>query len=1309
MRRVAFSGLVSLVCFVIACDGAFDDKRATAERGSLGEEVYGVLCDRIGGQSLREDLTGESFYKMCHKVDGAYQTQVDAARLPKLDPEAKDEKGQRVPIEQQEASRARSIGAVESFAKQRGKLVAALDFAMPDIDIDAKDLGNEDGEASCGPSPAGFAAFYDELSAMLGRFTDLYNDGTIPYSTRSLATVTQAFAKETEAQKAYARMSTRKGYRPPELALGVVRPMGTYPQLRDLSNAMLGVISNDSKPYDPNPQRDGDGRRIPVPGAAYDQFSKLLEASNLELRNAKASAPTTALTLLPDGTAGRSVLSRPRTALEIAQTLALAQDNAFGGGMPRYIVKRDARGYAVVNLQNGSVPAPFVDMNGDKLPDVAPGGGFVTTDGKLAPTPFVDIETPQDFKRDSSGRPSLGTSLAYEYIDTSNTFMAGLMGDMKRLANPDAGDNEGTIMDLAAGLPIAMGTRESATRRYEDGGEITYSGVQAASAPVLDMVYALSQLMGERSFDESLVLVKQLFISKQAELARVIAAGMAARNAALADNNAKIPLASTLWDDILEPVGDIAADKSLYAGKTLLEDVVESMADDDVVGVGAAFSGFAQYRDKISYNRSNLNGPAFNQTLNRVGGPASPIDRTKPDSGDNRSIMQRFLQLLADTDGVSTCNKAGGVVHARLAGINLTVPLFGGSYKECEVYMIPDLGHFYMQSIVGEARFYIRDVKLREGQFAGLGAASTDLIEGSSGITGFWTSGRDMRPRPEWNNRFVHFDLDNDSKAPGAVNYRTNHFLTDLASIPGTNFCTERTIADPCKGNEASCFPNPADNNMWPDGRVRGLRDCAVPDRLNERHKDTLFTLENFNFYKSMAPIMRPFVNHKREDIFVRMATAFSNHWQTDKGTASECTQPRKGAPCFKDGASSYEALLTEMLSGDLFPALNSLVKAARAITVPRCTAVGANGVCTATTNVPGLQVLTEMTRAAADPSYAKQLNLKDRNGSVTAKRNDGKTYAQTTPLLMLANAFGDIDREHAKWIAANPGDTARKETFVRGRSALADAYFRTEGTGATASFGNKSVPKIVPIGVDVMRSQLWARCPKSFSPPYERCAWARDTLPKDAADALTGPLVATGIDLVDGVRRDPNARREMLRLMRYMTDTGSPNDAFTATLTSGLDVLQILRDEENLVPFLKVVASATSASVKDGNGRVVEKSLVDAQLALLGKISGKAFDQNSKQICKSELDPNQILPQVIAKMVTPMNTPGLEGKTPMEVLIDVVADVNRSEPSQEKPRLDETDYLSISNNVVDFLLSRERGMEQFYEIVRKGTIREKE
>src|SRR5207302_71216 len=80
------------------------------------------------------------------------------------------------------------------------------------------------------------------------------------------------------------------------------------------------------------------------------------------------------------------------------------------------------------------------------------------------------------------------------------------------------------------------------------------------------------------------------------------------------------------------------------------------------------------------------------------------------------------------------------------------------------------------------------------------------------------------------------------------------------------------------------------------------------------------------------------------------------------------------------------------------------------------------------------------------------------------------------------------------------------------------------------------------------------------------------------------------------------------------------------------------------------------------------------------------------------EADPNQILPQILARLVTPMKDgTGHLTQTPLEVIIDVIADVNRQDPSLTS-KLQSPDYGAIAAQVSDFLMNKQFGLEQFYE-----------
>jgi len=238
-----------------------------------------------------------------------------------------------------------------------------------------------------------------------------------------------------------------------------------------------------------------------------------------------------------------------------------------------------------------------------------------------------------------------------------------------------------------------------------------------------------------------------------------------------------------------------------------------------------------------------------------------------------------------------------------------------------------------------------------------------------------------------------------------------------------------------------------------------------------------------------------------------------------------------------------------------------------------------------------------------------------------------------------------------------------------------------------------------------MLRAQLLAHCPTAFTPPYAKCTWARDELPKKAEETLAGPLASTGIDMMEAIRADKDGRRELGVLMQYLLDAGSKNDALASMLASANDVVQVLRDDANLVPLMHVLASAIDASIKDADGRVKQKSLVDAQMALLARVSGKYFDKDGTQICKREIDPNQVLAVALGNLVTPIANGSFKGQSPLEVIADVIADVNRNDPTQPyEGTLKRDDYAVVSEAVVDFLTNKERGLEQFYEVIRQGT-----
>ena len=433
---------------------------------------------------------------------------------------------------------------------------------------------------------------------------------------------------------------------------------------------------------------------------------------------------------------------------------------------------------------------------------------------------------------------------------------------------------------------------------------------------------------------------------------------------------------------------------------------------------------------------------------------------------------------------------------------------------------------------------------------------------------------------------------------------------------------------------------------------------------------------------------------------------ALYRHWGDAQGTADECTlsvdPTQTYKQCSKDGLVTYEPLLGQNFAGDLIPALHDLEPQLESVTIPHCTATAAtamnpSGVCTAEQSYDGITVLANATRALVDPKQALAVGLKDRHGTVTAPRNDGSHNPQVTPIYLLVDALNAMDAAFAA-APTTPADD-RLSQWRLARSQLVDQFLAIDGSGAGSSFDNAAIPKFAPTLIDALRSQILAQCPTTTTPPYARCAWARDTLTSELTTVVHGPVFAGTMDLLEAFRTDPTARAQMGTMLQYLLDSASENEALPSLLATANDLIQVMKDDTNLVPLYQALAPALVPSTLDSEGQFVQKNAIDASLALLGRISGRAYDTSGHEICSAELDPNQILAFALQNLVTPVAS----GQAPLQTIMDAIGDVNRGDPSQTTA-LGATDYANIADNVSSFLIDPASGLEQFYAVVRNGT-----
>ena len=1232
----------ALLLLCCACGPTeLDTTRLPSPSTTLGEDLFGVVCDRMGAQLLPEDLTGASFRDVCHRgTDGEYARGVDTTRLlPGV-------------------AQAEALARMETLARHRPRVVAALDALLPDTLVPVKDVSSTALALTCGPATPEQARLHEELASLLERMTAMYGDGTLPDTTRELGTWLESFARSAEATQAWAEQDARQGYQPRERVLGALRPLLAYPDMRDLLDAGTRALA------------PGDS-----PGPVRPAFTSIQEVVHHTLRTLESGETRSSVSITHDALEQRDLPSRPRTPGEWLSTLLLTE-TGLASSTPVLVPRIDRRGVAVVN----SVGAPFTDANADGLPDVDGLGRFVPGGSSPVPLPFFVPGVAESVTRDANGRAlaAPGGPPLYAYVDARRTLLGQLVSEVPPMLATEGTPPRSTVTELLDGLHVLWGPRDgskSSTRTYPPV-TVAYDAFHGDEAPLLDLLHVGAQWLGQPAADDPLQVLRALVMDHPGDVARLVALLRTLSRTADAHPEARLKEGNTLRDDLVDVLVEISREPGM------LEELLEALARPDSQGLGPMLASFLEHRDRIDYDRDALNGAPRNLSTGDHSPPRTAVDRTRPDTGLNRSMFARLIQLLHDANGVALCNKADAVVHARgvpLVG-SLDMPLLGGRYKECEVFKIDNMAVFYLRAMMGEAHLYLRPSILRGG-IIGIGAATANTLEQSSGITGFWSEGVNgaFRPKAEWVGRMLLFDQVNDSPTAGGKNYITNRFLKDLMGMNiGSSVCPERVIPD----------PDPSAPDASPDGKVRGLRNCAADEWLPRRDPDTLLMLETGGSFKALRPVFGVFMNRGREDLFIRALEVLHRHWMSDLAPPGDC------AGCSRAGVVRYEPLAAELLRGDVLGSTQALVSRLQGIQVPHCTKLAPDTKqCTHSETWGGVKVMAELVREAIDPVRAQGIGLRDRRGGASHVRQDGVTREQVTLLSLGLDALSALDTAFDRSAAEHPEGPDRRAAWSRALSRLAAQWLTVRGERETSAFAHPLVTRLIPPALDSIRSELSARCPETWAPPHARCTWMRDELVGQVQEALEGPLFATAWDFLEAVRRDEPLRRQVETLVDFILNPDD-QDLWPALLATAVDGVQLGAVD---APRRAALAHFLAETLKPGG-------LVDATLVLGRRMEGKVYaEDGTTRVCAREMDPNDLLLGVLERLGTPIEVPGEETpRTPWEVLTEAVVDIQRIEPGRTEARSAE-DYQRISRELASFLLDPEHGLERFYAVANQS------
>ena len=667
-----------------------------------------------------------------------------------------------------------------------------------------------------------------ELQAFLTSpaFLALYDDGTTTAAVDALIELLR-FAGEDPAvapafHEALERLGHRSGYVPLAAALGALHAVLRYPDMHELLREVTGAIATG--------------------GSAADEWARLIAAASVTMRHAEPAPEP---------------FSPQRTGA-LAADLLLSERALLGTGQPMGLVRRDPRGVALVRRNgDGQMPSPFRDADGDGLADVDDLGRFVGDGGVLlgAPSPYALApgEEGQPWRfRDGAGQALVGEAgpPIYDHVDLDSTLFAALARDGIALFDPE----RGAALDAVRGASALMGPRQQTSRTYGSGERLAFMGYDTAQAPLLDMAHGYLQVLRDPAIPDVLALVEILLRDHEPALSRLLEAGIEA--ARMGDSYPDVALEpnSPIWDDLIPVLRELAARPGL------IPDLLEALEQPEVAQLGLRFRDLMRYSDRFSYDSNKA----------VVGSFITPVDRSRPGSGFDRSVWQRLLHLIADSDEAVFCNKQGASIE--IGGISLL------DFDECELIRIDDLAVFFVQSVV-----YAKD-------------ANGQVI---------YDDGAPRRKATlRWSSLLV------DAVPDGLLDDLLEDWtgIEDFGTHPTSEALSRMLFLDPTP----EFLRNIMDPPVCRDGHV-----------YRDQHGDSLPAWEINGFYDQIRPILQVFADHDAEALFVDLLVALHEHWPSRRSSDHQQLDPAAPDYAWASNVAAYEPLIADILARNtLLPAL---------------------------------------------------------------------------------------------------------------------------------------------------------------------------------------------------------------------------------------------------------------------------------------------------------------------------------------------------------------------------------------------------
>lgn len=328
---------------------------------------------------------------------------------------------------------------------------------------------------------------------------------------------------------------------------------------------------------------------------------------------------------------------------------------------PVWVVRVDGRGLPRVTIDPNTdqLYEPFVDVDGDGLADATAAGELITAGADPA-----ELAIYGETRRHASD----GRALAYdgrpiyEYVDATRSGAGVIAYGLLRMAQDDT---HGELVHLVDDL---LSPRTPAFDERDDSYYESFpAGRTESLEPLFDIAWALIEATREQPPERLLYGTENLIRTHRGDVRRLLEETLHAADLVAEVDHGELGEHNTLLDDLIleeNPPGAVCygpydEDLELICEHPpgpllprmietgILRDLVEVFDDPQIVNLAETTATLMTYRDEpIDIDASELN--------HRIS--------SGPESADNRSVFQRLLHLVHDTNGASFSTVLGDVL-----------------------------------------------------------------------------------------------------------------------------------------------------------------------------------------------------------------------------------------------------------------------------------------------------------------------------------------------------------------------------------------------------------------------------------------------------------------------------------------------------------------------------------------------------------------------------------------------------------------------------------------------------------------------